>query len=708
MVKNYQKLAEQKRRGIIRSIDFFKEDIKENTSKQVNKWFDEIEDLDIDDSNAFINHLKITHYVKRNRVGISGELSNGKPVNFAFPYEMLEIKVIKSVVGNLVSKYPVEKSNEFKTPRIISTNTQLIKQLETLGFSIIVPLIDSLRKNLKPDQMSILMNYFYSKILQIKGLERLNLTLKTNTPYFREKASKLAGLRNGVGTWSLVAIDYHGVSDNGFGFCTLGHKLKWEFIVQEETSKETISFGAYCVSDFFQVDNDIYKKLGVYKNLIINYLLDYALQLSSAYQYAYNIDRWVSAYTMPYVRYSKKFESTHNTLLEFIKSRVLVPQLLMEEVIQNFPIGDYKNAFFELSGLLGGEFLSLATLGVFGNSLLSTDGGMYLYEFGEKHTPATMNLYNNLVYKDDTIRLNLKSLGIFYSKKDLTMNLSSSVSKLRSIRTYKEYVNLSNHLTNLLASLKELKEVHDFKVETMYGKVVSFKYKGVYVLVPNWTFSQFYKNFTSKDFELYNVSEKSDKLSLQFSKITDESVKNSLMEIRDLFKIKNTINNRLEIRPLRKVYDDEELTALVKLALTKTATLHFLSSYYIGCLKEEVLKEFIKKKLGVEGVYSPKPKVYDNTLVEEGLIPWGIGKSSKETISLMVKNYRILAEFNAKEFRFPYEVLRTIRDKGFISNKQKAIIDKSRLAVEQLVVRGHTVTLKLDLDFFKVLGISLE
>lgn len=97
-----------------------------------------------------------------------------------------------------------------------------------------------------------LSEYFSYELLNYKEIQNYELKPAVNTMYWQQKSEDLRKLASNE-SWRLV-----GIEDTIFGGkCTLGHKLRYKYIVESYPSKERIEFGVSCLGDFFEVTDNI-------------------------------------------------------------------------------------------------------------------------------------------------------------------------------------------------------------------------------------------------------------------------------------------------------------------------------------------------------------------------------------------------------------------------------------------------------------------
>ena len=653
-----------------RRVDAFRDNLNRTSKPDVTDWFDDVDDFQIEEDSLEKLTLRVVKFTKRKRWGI---YYNDK--SFSFPFGLEEVSVIKQVLDDLSTRCTFEESDDLATPRLISSNQLLMKKLESLGYSVVSPVINGMAKIYTPKQLSLLTDYLYSNLLKTKGIERLDLKLKTNTNYFKTKAKKLAELQGGVGSWSLLTVRYHA---NDIAYCSLGHKLKWEFIVEESVTKERISFGAYCVEDFFDVDDSVRGQIVSHRNALMSKLLDYALQLTTSKKYAFHIDAWVSAFTLDAVQYSKQFEKVHSQYLEFVKNRVLVPQELSNELIKHYPFEEYQKIQGKLNNLLGDEYKAVSALGIFGNQLLDYSDNGYFYSQGEKHFAGTLNLYGLMMLDDALIRENLSKYSYLSYLKGWVKYLPKTVKTLRGITSYEGYFNISNKIATLQRSLTLLQMGSHFEINSSFGKVKSIRYKGVDVFTDDLTITDLLGYLSNSDFDLFSTVTMP-KLGLNFSKFP-EDLKKTLTELRNLFLDKNTVNGRVEVRPLKKYDFNSELGKLINLGEKKMVTLPVLNSCMVGSLKDYVLQSYLEEKLGVTGkslVETDKEITGKFIISGEGILPWSATGTSLQTIGILSKTLDEMKVKDFKKYDFPSRILQTVLNKPFVSGKQLVYLDRA-------------------------------
>lgn len=308
-----------------------------------------------------ISEMVVTHYINRSRVGISfrGE-------NLVFPSFLLDTP-IKSIIDKISEEGTVIESTEMKTPRITSNDLHVIAKLFKWGINLQGVILSHLSKKYNAEQMVFLSRYIFGELVKSKNYSNVNLRLKTNTAYYRQKAGILAGLQNGTGEWDLVAVDYY----PNWTYCTLGHKIKYKFIVREKTTGEELAFGSTCIDDFFEVDNELARHLGIYKKYLIGQLVAYGWNSLNSNSANITIDKIVLDFGVflkaTNTRSFKKIRS-------FIENGLLIPESLQVSYLDSLKRGfdsevkRVSSALEYLSFDKGGMY-SLLLVGLFGNYL---------------------------------------------------------------------------------------------------------------------------------------------------------------------------------------------------------------------------------------------------------------------------------------------------------------------------------------------------
>lgn len=526
------------------------------------------------------------------------QISYGK-TGFVFSSVMLEVPLVKTVYDKLIEKHGVSESKGLTKYRRVSRNSTLLKKFEELGFSCIKPVLKSLSDTYSQEQLHLLTSYFFSKVMRDGGYSKVEFHLNTDTEYFRRKAQTLAQLQNGVGKWFLSGIDYHPDKN---GLCTMGHELKWEFIVKEEQSGQTLSFGTSCVEDFFQVDLGLKQRLGNHKEALLGYLIDYAFYLNSAVKLSYSIDAWSWAFTYNYIRYSEQLQLVHNQYAEFIKNRVLVPESLQSDLVEALPSEAFLNSksnysFSVLRDIFGNDYQALATLGILGNQTFDVDSAESYNPSSNGKPKYKLGLHGAIIRNPDKFRDSLKMLQVVGLKDTFKESIIEVLTHLFQITHLSHFTTMASNLFNFQTYLQTLRDQRDLTIKSPY----SVLYKGIQInndtglkpieLIALWN---------ETEIDLYS-NEPWVLSKLKFSNLPKSEFRNALIFVSKYFKASNTVNNRLDTMRLKNLaYYKPELQYLIKEARKLIFPSKLLDSYYIGSLKEEVLQEMLEKLLGYQ------------------------------------------------------------------------------------------------------------
>lgn len=574
----------------------------EDIAEVANEWFDEGDIDGLERVTLEGGDLRIIKFIQRQRVGFY--LPDGS--SFAVPEKMLQGKLTKHIYKKLVDTFGEEKSRDLSTPILVRSNAILYKRFEQLGFKVIRTLLDRLSSSIdsqgdKQENMDFLIGYLYNEALRTKGLSRLELTLNTNTSYYQNKANKLAHLQDGVGQWVLVDVRYH---LDGYTHCSLGHRIKWEFVVEEQTTGERLSFGSTCIDDFFLVDSNIKGQIQKYKTYILNRLIEYAMQYDMGGINNLRVDRWVSAFGLGLRGIDDEVDYHLEFIQEFVKRGMLVPLGLQVS---------YTNSILEGKAVtqLGGYFATLlkkldlsviATrvhvilrLGYLGN--LHTFVGDSGYRLADKNNDK-LNLYGLKQEKlaDD---MELRAAAMFTIKDVYPEHLEKALEVFEGCTSYENYVTLVNNLIGTASRLVELQE----KLYYTKGKYSDDRYKLFGITVP---LNRYYKSFTVyllemngyKVFDLLNV-DKVLSVKLQLSKIEDEDDRIKLQVLHKLFSKKNLdYDMSVGISVIEREYY-EELKPLFECNCQGKSYVDYIrEGTHTGNLKKEVLQKFLEDFTG--------------------------------------------------------------------------------------------------------------
>lgn len=589
-----------------KGVDVRQEDYS-NVSGLVDEWFEDGELDGVDKLDIGEGDVRIVNFVKRQRIGFY--LSNGK--SFAVPELMLKGKISGALYQRLVAMFGIETSTETKTPILIKSNVSLYKRLEQIGFTVVRPLLEKLASSLdvgveggKQDNLDYLIGYFYNEAIRTQGLSRIELKLNKNTRYYQNKAAKLAHLQDGVGEWDLVDLRY--VID-GYTCCTLGHRIKWEFIVEERTTGERLSFGSTCIDDFFLVDSGIKGQVAKYKTYILNKLLEYAMQYDMGTMDNINVDRWVSAFGMYLRGHSEEVDYYLEYINSFVGRGMLIPISLQRkylEAIDNSVVltqlGSYVMSVHTRSDL--GDVTRvldvLVMLGYAGN--LEKYKGNKNYEI-EKGCTDKMNLYGLRVENTHSIDL-LRRASSFLLEEGSDVTYKEVLKLLRSCETFDNYVNLLNNLVEVGEGLPKVlgrlgwfvKPDNTKDDKSLFGVKVTFT--GGYKNTTRLVFAM--NDYTLND--IFNVN-KVLEFKLSVSKLPYEEDRNTIALLSKLFSKKNLDYNFNKSVSIYKRDYGQKLELLLrevrysKVDGTNIYLRDFIDGNYSGCLKGDVVQAFLEE-----------------------------------------------------------------------------------------------------------------
>lgn len=454
-----------------RKLGYFQDDLNVSTAKEATDWFTSVDEADFDNLNQ--DKIGEIYIVNHTKVGQTGVYT--KELAFTFPTNMTQVPLIKKCLGILLEKdaKTLEDLSEKaligykgetrkRKASIVPSNVTLLKKFESLGIQVIGLLIGNLSRVLNPSQLETLSTSLYSLVVQEQGLSKFNLSLKSNTNYYAQKAQTLATLQNGVGIWSLANIKYHFDTD---AYCTLGHRLRWEFIVEEQSTKQMISFGAYCVEDFFSVDNEVKVQVANHKTALANALLEYALQVDTAKSYNRTIDMYSMAYWSNLVKYnggqfSGKLKLLVNQMVSYVQQGILVPTLLYKLMFQELGKERHYDIYREyLRTFLHERYVGIGAkqwnlIGIFGNALWEVPK----YNTNLKLETGMCSINDLLLYKSEA-QVKLTNLFGLFDKEEALVSLQQ-LAKTPN----KQLVSFAGFLfggfETLLKSLAENQQLH--------------------------------------------------------------------------------------------------------------------------------------------------------------------------------------------------------------------------------------------------------
>lgn len=689
-----------------KGIDVRQEDFT-GVSGVLDDWFEDGELDGVEKLNLGRGDLKIVNFVNRQRVGFY--LPNGK--SFAVPEYMLEGKIAGALYQKLVKMFGVEESADKKTPLLIRSNVSLYKRLEQIGFTVVRPLLEKLSSSLssgdsqvKQANMDFLIGYFFNEAIRTRGLYRVELKLNKNTKYYQDKAAKLAHLQDGVGQWDLVDLRYN---VDGYTCCSLGHRIKWEFIVEERTTGETLSFGSTCIDDFFLVDSGVKNQIAKYKTYILNRLLEYAMQYDMGTMDNINIDRWVSAFGL-YVRgYDREVDYHMEYIQEFVRRGMLIPLSLQGKYTEALTdsvtlshIGTYIMSIHTKADL--GDVVDildkLVLLGYLGN--LDEFKGSADYKIKGTNTDK-LNLYG-LKVEGSLDMTKLRSASNFILQ-DLKPSVYDKVLGIfNSCGTYDNYLTLLNNVIEVGESLPKtlarlgwfLKPSYLRDDKSLFGVDVTFDagYKNTTVLV----FAM--NNQVLED--IFNVeNELTFKLSV--SKLPSEVDRNTIKVLTKLFSSKNlemNFNTSVSVmnRPYRTTLEPLFKVARGKSIAGTTIDLgRVISGKYTGCLKESALREFLEEHLKVS-LEDLEAQELERKRVEAAKVYHERGTLGNPYTNTVDDGWeQIDSEHKTEDGRWsPRQVrLEELSKEDFIKAAERALDDKrmSSLPIECLRLMQHFV-----------------
>lgn len=642
-------------------LDMFRDNLNASKKNIAEDWFN-LED----DEYEFVETkepIKLWYFSNKNRWGIClGDL------RFSFPKEMEELGTVSQVLDFIKQEHGLTEFNP--CPRVVRNNRTLLKRFEAIGYYCINPLMANLVKKV---DMTFITDYYFSGIVTSTGGAKLNLQLNRNTPYWQRKAQLLARLGNAQGSWVLSHLRY---CPDG-AKCTLGHDLKWQFIVEEETTKQQIAFGAYCVEDFFTIDDQVQNQLSAYKNQLANALIDYAFYVGVSPSYAYKIDNWSNLYLSQYLGLDKTFDHYWNLQKTFIDKGMLVPVELQGALVRSLPNKQ------PLTGIVADsvDYGTIVALGVYGNHLL--DPSQKENYFSKVHSPDALELSGLLATGD----------GFFkqvYSKEGIGL-----AARVPSLQVMSKYLNVLNENTvenlKLARKLEKLPEQYGLKINTSHKNVVSFiYYKGVHL-------DGFHKNWVSSDI-LEDIglhpnllsSEKvkfpSKTVGLDFTKLRYDDLASYLLEIDNLIgdsqtagKIDNLlVNNLTNLEYLQKAI----IRSYVFWGLPEDTRIDWLNKNVPNW--KEIYQQAQKAEIQrAKGYIDKDSKEY---------VKFNQSQISIETLNVLDEICRLGISHGAKGYDFPYKVLQTIRMNERCSPKQFMSIKQFISGLVKMSNRENIIT----------------
>lgn len=568
------------------------------------EWFEDGDIDGLEQIDLSKGDLRIVRFILRQRVGFY--LPNGD--SFSVPEKMLQGKLTKYIYDKLVENFGVEVSKELQTPLVLRNNALLYKKFEQLGFKVMKPLLDRLSNSLdsasdKQENMNFLIGYLYNEAIRTNGLSRLDLRLNTNTQYYQKKASKLAELQDGVGQWSLVDVKYH---IGKFSKCSLGHRIKWEFVVEELTTGERLSFGSTCIDDFFLVDSEIKGQVRKYKTYILNRLIEYAMQYDMGTVTNLRVDRWVSVFGLGLRGLASEVDYQLDYIQEFVRRGLLIPISLQREYIESVlttgaktKLIDYKIALLDklsFRGDIDRNLQVLLSLGLQGN--LSTYLGDSEYELASKNNDK-LNLYGLKTEKLAKLADELYDLERHLKKALLKTDYARVFKILEECKDYDNYVTLVHNIIGVGTKLVELQERLYFTGGRWESDFTYFF--GVHVKLQGRVkgISQLILAMNGyKEDDILNTEKVLD-IKLHLSKIENEDDRLILQVLHKLFSKKNLDYDMTVGVDVTKRDYYEELKPLLHYSNPDKPYVYPLrKGTYTGNLKKEVLQQFLEEYIG--------------------------------------------------------------------------------------------------------------
>lgn len=236
------------------------------------------------------------------------------PTSFIDKSRVLSSQVLEHIKANNLY-YELSEESKLKVPVLARTTSSVLKNFQGSQYPVVSSYARYFSETFTDEQRRLLSKWFLQESFYEEGIERLDLKLNNNSDYFKEKAETLAKLM-GSGTWYFKELNYFETGSK----CTLGHDIKWEFLAEEETSKEQLRFGVDCVQDFFDVEGQLQNQLVRFRTRYFNEMLTYSYSYSQQLGYQKNF-----GYALPVlweVLVSKglfKQTSVINHLLNFVQ-----------------------------------------------------------------------------------------------------------------------------------------------------------------------------------------------------------------------------------------------------------------------------------------------------------------------------------------------------------------------------------------------------
>lgn len=564
--------------------------------EHLDDWYGS-EDIDGLEKIDISGGLRLVRFVERKRVGFY--LPDGS--SFSVPESLLTGKIVKILFSRLVKEYGLEESKELKTPLLVRSNVILYKRLEQIGFDVIRPLLTWLCQRLdrngnSQENMDYLVGYFYHEALKNKGLDRLDLKLNRNTNYYQQKADKLANLQDGVGEWTLVDLHYH---LDGYTYCSLGHRIKWEFVVEESTTKERLSFGSTCIDDFFIVDRKVKGQIQKYKTYILNRLIEYAMQYDLGTMDNVNIDRFVAAFGMYLRDSSTEVENQLQYVMEFVTRGMLIPLSLQREYIKVVSESYALSSIVKLVNLAKGLTNLDECNKIIGLLLLAYGGNLEEYPRPvvkkERGALDDINLYG-LKLEDG------RSNEVFKGRVSGYVRLRDDfyedvLNVLKDCKAFSNYVTLVHNLVGNLLRVNEIKD--KLKLSISFTNMIQVF--GITIVT-----DESYRSIAEIVFKMNGLTEKDlltgskqVKLTATATKMENENAKLTIQALTKLFNKKNLDSDLTLSVYVRDRDYYEDLKPLLDYKITGDRFLQFVNDgIYTGNLKRSILQKFLEEYIG--------------------------------------------------------------------------------------------------------------
>lgn len=518
-------------------------------------------------------------------------------------------------------------------------------------------LVSQLYNKLSQEEVGLLDEYskFHSRLVFKESNGDLGLSTNNSSDYRNWKRQELSNI-HGDENWV-----YEGYVDTGAfpgGYCEMGHPLRYIHFARGVKSGKIVKFGIKCIGDFFEVDSSVTN--GLLKAQREN--LSDLLELSQIYSSNESVEGAKKSFYVFNILYkaelakeqqqSEVFAELLSLIDKFNKAGLVYPKSMTKL---------FKVLFFKVDTLkdlsLRAEVRSRVIEDCFGSTGIQVDtyfkqnGGAsniyYKYDYSSLKYPTKSFMFSLVTYLDLVFNTNLE--GIYKYNPIIGLNVRGEGGKSKTA--------IDKYKTRQIAA--EMFYAYALEQVEQYSSLVKFFDIFNKAIEATNLFNSFTLNWKKPYLNAYDLKYKN------LSSV--QSCKTASAKMLDFSKRYRLTPSVEDANKVLSQYISDFESALPSLAGFRLGFSDICKTTLIEEDTTETKKTFFIELDFTDGHFN-------DTLAE-------IDASIK-----FVQASPLEDKFNAVN-KFPLDVLTTIRSKGWVSDKQRAVLERFLVSLEDFVNR---------------------